>query len=324
MSQQDLWDRYDKAKAYLAIKMDKVPSRVISKPTIEQLLTGASLPFKKSMPDDLRLEFLFEHYDLLKASDFRVQKGKQHFDISRLLFYFQIDSTHSFSSSFDQIRYNLVLMVLLICSPDAAVAHNVQASHDFRGAFILAWIEGLQSCGVCTFREQFLQLWANSPYDFIEFGSAQRTLLKNALSELKKKMPSPVMTPEKFWEGGISQKEWEEWGPKLALQWCFAEEARKFTENQRAEAWMATQPEALVNAFSGIGLNREPWEVDLARVDWNSPLIKALLTEHDMPGMVVHPKIVDKNAFWMPADKAVSLMLAKTKDLELLLEELKL
>ena len=80
---------HEKAQRYLQLKLERVPDRVFSKPDIYTIYHQP--PHIHGAPGDLQLAFMLSRYNELKRAGFKAQKGTQDFDITRAIFYYELD-----------------------------------------------------------------------------------------------------------------------------------------------------------------------------------------------------------------------------------------
>ena len=169
-----------KAQQYLEVKVSRVPKRVLPQQDIFTIYHNP--PYLKNIPPDLQLPFLFLKYDDFKQANFQARrKANQDYNITRAIFYYEMDPYHSFTRRHKQVRYNLILIVLTFAAPNTydyiPVPDTDEGIHQlatFRTSFLWAWAESLRSKGDFQYREEFLWRWATGPFDLINFTSSLR------------------------------------------------------------------------------------------------------------------------------------------------------
>jgi hypothetical protein len=117
----------------------------------------------------------------------------QHRDITRAIFFYRLspDSSYHFHRYHDPHRRNVAVFVALL-----AIRHSDPPMTQSRGlrfpeparrfciAYLVAVLENHNNPYVFRDREAFIKLWKSSSYDFFEFNSGQKKLLKAAMKLL--------------------------------------------------------------------------------------------------------------------------------------------
>jgi hypothetical protein len=308
-----------KARHYLDLKTSMIPARAMRKPKITTFYdANAYAIYVDGIPADCKLEYILDSYDNLKAWNYRISIG-QSFNLSRFIWYWQIDDTHSFSHKHKVVRYNIVTMSL-VCGAEDNIRYCDGTALDFAWAFLRAWINTLVKHDDFNEQEKFLQLWRSSGLDLMHFGRTQQQLMKHRLLALKE-MALPIL-PFKMDEFlNANRKELDldvvkKFGPAIALRWCLAQEDFGYQANADE---IATNIDA---ELGQLGLDMED-RYDLTAIDWEWPPLRALMQDPvpQMPHPVPTP---DARRFWYSPSKAIDLMGSEQEKAESMLRSLAL
>lgn len=115
-----------KATANLASKLSRVQVSRCSLPdslTIDDIYSGSSRTRIDTIPPDLQLPLLFTNHNTLYLTHRFAHKAttQSEYDMVRALWYWGISTHHSFSMANENIRYNIILMLLLLARSDLQV-----------------------------------------------------------------------------------------------------------------------------------------------------------------------------------------------------------
>jgi hypothetical protein len=225
--QQKLTQLHYKAVSQLHHKLSRIPERVFPsgrKPTISEIYTNnAEAVHIAGIPEHLQLAFVFEHYELFVAADFKVRKKEGDMNINMAIWYWQMDETHSLSRKHKQVRYNIMMACIIRASPELG-SEVTQEARDFCDALINAWLWSVTRQDEYTMQARFLNIWANGSYDLMHFGRKARDAMDVAIRALEQYVPrmKPLVEDDiSFWEGLRYTSPWKlkTYGPAWALQY---------------------------------------------------------------------------------------------------------
>jgi hypothetical protein len=198
------------------------------------------------VPDDLQLPLLFMQYNTIATRNFTARPSLNLRDhtINRMIWYWNLDPTHSFSRHFRMVRYNLILMAFAWASGFKEEYFSKPGVEKFVKLFIQAWIESLVDHrewieGGFQAREEFLGYWQGSRLDLINFCRSDVQKMKKITKELHTMLISESLTesPKTFIDdcrsGKISKEEFEKYGPMLAIRWLH--QCQQDAEYEQAE-----------------------------------------------------------------------------------------
>jgi hypothetical protein len=225
--QQQLIQLHHKAILQLHHKLSRIPERVFPsgrKPTITEIYTNnADAVHIPGVPEHLQLPFIFEHYQLFVATDFKARKKEGDMNVNLAIWYWQMDRWHSLSCKHKQARYNILMACIIRTSP-ALGSKVASPAHDFCQALIEAWVWSVSRQEEYDKQAEFLQMWQNDPYDLMYFGRKAKDAMEVAVRALVQYVPriKPLVTREcQFWEGlryTFPQK-LKTYGPAWAMQY---------------------------------------------------------------------------------------------------------
>lgn len=164
-----------------------IPARVMSKPKLKTFFDAdCEAICVDGIPGNYQLEYFFDNFDDMRRCNCKVYPPQmQSFYLACMLWYWQVDVTHSFSHKHETVRYNLVTMAL-VCGSEALVSQfESWAKRDFAWAFIMAWINSLVKDDNFDAQHKFLQLWWDTGIDLMQFSRSQMGLMKKTLAKLK-------------------------------------------------------------------------------------------------------------------------------------------
>jgi hypothetical protein len=98
-----------------AIKTNRIHNDIIFLPSLQSIYFDPNNALVPNAPPDLQLGVYFAMYNDIAKAKFRANKSLP-MEINRAIWYYGLDNGHSFSSFFDQIRYNIILMAFVLAS----------------------------------------------------------------------------------------------------------------------------------------------------------------------------------------------------------------
>jgi hypothetical protein len=181
-------------------KTQNIPKHMIPGLSVNRILQTPQALRMPIIPLDLQLPFLLrnraeiERYALRPIKD----SGKQALDITRAIFFYQLDEVHQFQRYHDKSRWNFGILTALLSisdpsntSPEHAQANGAQkispAGRRFMASYLAAALERQNTPMVFDKREDFIRRWKDSRWDlFARFATAQKKLLKKEMVRLKR------------------------------------------------------------------------------------------------------------------------------------------
>lgn len=143
VSIENLRELYETASELFTIKLDRVKNTF---PGLNVTLKIFLLHFniiKLTIPSYIALPFFLTNYDTIAADNFLAHPDKP-FETCRAIWYYNIDRLHSFSRFYDNIRYNVILMVILwagrIIKSESVDALCDANAGNFWYTYVLAWL----------------------------------------------------------------------------------------------------------------------------------------------------------------------------------------
>ncbi|KAI8930921.1 hypothetical protein NX059_011936 [Plenodomus lindquistii] len=305
-SELDLLLLDSKAQHYLNVKMAKIPPRIIDKGSLLRQLYTTTPVLIDSVPPDLQLQRLFECYDEIKAHDHTaLPLPHQDIQISRMIWYYQMDPAHSFSQSQKFVRYNIIVMALVLTSEYHIDYCDAKSMH-FARMFIDAWMASANKHDNFAAQEAFIRLWHSGDLDLIPFGRAQDKVMKKRLAALKHKtlpdLPFELPTLLEH-QHRIPLETLKKDGPAIALQFCLLRDSpipdavSSSTRRNVDAIW-----ESIANKVSAA---EEP--PDLYNVNWDSPPLAALLKD-PVPVSMTQSVEVQPRKPWLDTKIAIGLI----------------
>ncbi|KAL1610177.1 hypothetical protein SLS60_001842 [Paraconiothyrium brasiliense] len=136
------------------------------------------------------LFFLFENFGCLASNNFSGHKIEGHFEITRAIWYWNLDKTHSFSRHHRQVMVNF-----LVASLVAAEGRR----YDTRGLFVQRFIEAFINANLRDIdteeQDDFLKHWYESDFDLITFSNKDMKRIMKKVQNLKEEYPpEPIKT----------------------------------------------------------------------------------------------------------------------------------
>lgn len=223
-------------------------------------------------------------------------------NISRGIWYYDLDDQHGFSCRLLTVRYNLIAMAWVMANNFPSDVCLPGASR-FVNAFVEAWVSDLDDTGSLKTRsfelqEQLLKLWKEDAFDLLQFNRSQEMAARRAIKkiaryslppELKQKIehtPERILTMRR--DGDISGPEFNEFGPSLILHHVM--DMSEIGDDIRAEHIFAKGVQEQMMA-EDLKVAIEKTGSDPNRhVPWTSPLVKSLLCA--VPDGLEHPKAI--------------------------------
>ncbi|KAJ4350454.1 uncharacterized protein N0V89_009075 [Didymosphaeria variabile] len=273
----------------LDIKLAKVPARLFAdgrKPTIHDIiscrynrydltfrditLTHPDVCFPAHIPRLCTLVDLFERYDDIEAHNFKPRKLDGRGQADYLVWYWQLDQDHSFSRKHPQVMANVLLALMVQREED--VTRDMSLWADQLVKAFMYYNFRVPNTGPT---EDFLQMWRNSNWDLIKFGSTKIKLIKHKLAQLRATIPKTREEAQKFLQSHIDEAIQNPDDSTYAL-WFFLESDWEMNETDKeAKARFDSDTDALADAFAMSGVTHDmPAYFTVA--DLEKPLVKAL------------------------------------------------
>ncbi|KAJ4350458.1 uncharacterized protein N0V89_009079 [Didymosphaeria variabile] len=210
-----------KLAAMLVKKLALVPKHTFyaeCKPTIDDIYKLTKSCYPNQIPRSVGLFYLFQNFGYLASNNFSGCKLEGGFNVSRMVWYWNLDKTHSFSRHHHQVLANF-----LVASLVAAEGEN----YDAKGMFVQLFIEAFITANLRDTdheeQDEFLNHWDTCEFDLITFTNKDLKRIMKKVLQLREELPSEPMQTT-----------------------CFASEARRqnyalYCQNAAAWAvhWMA-------------------------------------------------------------------------------------
>jgi hypothetical protein len=293
-----LFDLHLKAQANLVEKLSILHPRAMPlKPSLSTIYDESnkyidkdSATYAQNIPHTLQLPFIFTHYnDIINTNRKALKSSVQSPDVSRAIWYWGIDPTHSFFKDHEQMRYNIILIILAIILTRRNEYITTEGRR-FGWAFFMAWVELLENDDSFTSRDEFIDMWKTGPYDLIMFSEAQKQRVKDAVEALKAKVAQGAKQQASGKVSGVAAKRFSAFrGAEFMLKWLFVLEEPEMAQDFAADKVMEVEVDDKL----------------LGRVNWNAPMLKGLLIDIYRS---VDTMQEETNTFWMGAEKAVELV----------------
>jgi hypothetical protein len=190
-------------KTLLRRKLQNVPEHLIPDLTIQDILYQSPRALKiATVPPDLQLPFLLRNRALVDRHGSRPIKDelKQSLDITRAIFFYHLHESYQFQRYHDLSRWNLALFTAVLSASSSSTAvqpsrnrlghvhkteHISPAACRFMISYIAAVLECHNTPTVFGKREDFVQRWKDSRWDFFKhLGAGQKKLLKREMQRL--------------------------------------------------------------------------------------------------------------------------------------------
>jgi hypothetical protein len=187
----------------LVRKVKNIPTYMIHKLTVDDiLLQSPHAIHTPSVPAGIQLSFFFRNRASIDRHDGCPIKdeNEQSLDITRAIFFYQLDEAHQFQRYHDTSRWNLAFFTALLCLPaPASPVHSSQnslvhipeakqitpAAQRFMTSYLAAVMERHNTPTVFDKREEFVRRWKDSKYDLFQgFAAGQKKLLKKEMKRL--------------------------------------------------------------------------------------------------------------------------------------------
>ncbi|KAH7093587.1 hypothetical protein FB567DRAFT_610119 [Paraphoma chrysanthemicola] len=311
----------------LEIKIKKIPKRAFrgarGKPTIIDIYKDTGALYMPQYHENCQLLNVFESYNDILASNFTARKKEQNMFTTMTIWLWQMDRNHSFSTRSDNIRRNLLLMILKLNTPgeqDRMVREGETQLRTFMTRFVSSWISYIDrnewdhnTPGEEDVRQSFLTwTWQNGQYDLIQWKNTPAKRMDAAIKALKRLVPPQRFSVEDFWIHARQQPaaEFEQHGAAWALQYLvYMENEEKQTEKderrEAAEAPVETDDLADDLASMAMGNGPPPPPAWLSEEVLQRPLVRALATPIQE---VVQPLQKEFLPFWMSTAASVEYM----------------
>lgn len=205
--------------------------------TIKDLYDGSAIA-SCAPSDKLQLTELFLHWDNIASTHFFVQPHLGPV-VNGLMILYGIDKGNCFLPVLDQIKFNLVLIVLVWAHFLVGDAHNhpiLQSSSELWYSFVMAWMESMDSETKFDAHMAYLDAYNTSEYGLTWFGSSAYKVIESKLYELEQALPPLQGDPRDLVHncrvGNISVEELKEVGPNMALHFLLATERSNRLEKE--------------------------------------------------------------------------------------------
>jgi hypothetical protein len=193
---------------------------------------------------------------------------------------------------------------------------------EFAQDFIIAWIGSLginRTAQNFTHQDAFLETWLNGKYDLVWLERNDRRKLSKRMEQLGAYHPQCSYNLADFMENGHSlpREEWNAAGAALAYHYIVAweRESKQEKSEEKAKAAMAEGEDLGLGGLSFGG-----HAMDLGKVNWNAPLVKALLSEDTDVEDIEQPE--GRVQGWLPMESVWNIMQMSTAELGNLLDTL--
>ena len=313
LTHNQLLELHAKAEKNLKIKIARIPARAFAsgrKPTIRDLYERPDTLFNRQINPHCQLDFVFSAHNEFAASAFRARKNQQDAQVTAAIFYWQMDQEHSLSAAHLAMRCNILLAFIIFMKPGAQQELE-PGLYKFLELFTISWmVNGLhqEHDGAAT-QEMFVDLWKNSPYDFMRWSSWGLKYFGKAIGKLRVKLPACPYTPRQFWEKLVAQPDeaYKKHGTMWMMQYIV------LMQQENVEAIAAARAEAMEESletggfadnFAGFGVEDGP-PTDLSEALFEHELVKALLVDVDEDVVKLDKEY---NTQWMDPQKALNLI----------------
>ncbi|KAF1917611.1 hypothetical protein BDU57DRAFT_571128 [Ampelomyces quisqualis] len=162
-------------------------------------------------------------------------------EANELIFYYGLDTLHSFSHMLNQSRLNIVLAIFVLASKlIGKYDSRFDRSESLWGDFIFAWIESIVPEGVTEFqnRERFLKAWHESKFDLTFFINRHRKRLAQAIADLSiAQVPikgDPLEFLAKCHRKEITMDEFLQYGPAMCIHFVISKKKQARIEMDKA------------------------------------------------------------------------------------------
>ncbi|KAH7082706.1 hypothetical protein BKA63DRAFT_583761 [Paraphoma chrysanthemicola] len=310
----------------LEIKIKHIPRRAIfaeRKPTIIDIYKDADALRMPQYHENCQLLNVFESYNEILASKFTARKKEQNMFTTMTIRLWQMDRRHSFSTRHEDIRRNLLLMILKLNTPgeqDRMVREGETQLRTFMTRFVKSWVCYIDrddwdydTLGEDDVRQSFLAwTWQNGPYDLIQWRNASAKRMDAAIKALKRLVPPQRFPVEDFWKHARQQPaaEFEKHGAAWALQhliYMESEEKQTEKDERREAAEAVPEPDDLADDLASIVMGNGPppppsW---LSEEVLRRPLVRALATPIQEALQPLQKEVLP---FWMSTADSVAYM----------------
>ncbi|KAF1917610.1 hypothetical protein BDU57DRAFT_537267 [Ampelomyces quisqualis] len=316
-----------------AANLDHVCSKIRNVSTKPSLSAIYSSDYDvECAPREFNRSMLLQNFNDIAHANF-VAHPDLPITLNSLIFYYGIDTCHTWNQNLNQSRLNLIFASLTWASELAGVKYDQRfdASKHIWYSFVLAWVESLTPNGKFAQRANFLKDWSSSKFDLTWFFKSEKVQTRQLLQELVANV-EPLDGNLMEWlhacgNGSVSEKEFQRAGPAMTVRFIMAQELqakadKKMKEGlEKAQQVMfdaadamtldeGVQDETEVHTGDEEGGGEEhvaeeeqmnidadfppiPPKIDLARVNWASSTMQALLN-------------IDKTIPWTPRDRPKS------------------
>ncbi|KAF2443414.1 hypothetical protein P171DRAFT_521976 [Karstenula rhodostoma CBS 690.94] len=315
------------------IKLRRLPASLFvggRKPTFQDVVNETEgCKFLSGIPKEYDLGWYFQSFNDLARLNFTVRKGgdAHQRNLSRAMFYLELDPKYSFNPRLDHARLNMLCMLIVYTLPKPDLVCNYGLTAPFRLRYGYAWDEGVKRSsheqGVIA-RDSFILYWDSSPYGLITWTNAQKNAMKRAVEKLRDVIPPLPFAIEEFWaEADLQPDNVREKNATLwALRWLI----HKDTEYQRARAeaestiqnseWYGQE---MLDQMANMGSDNELKYLDDPYIFQNCDLLNALRVPVDEG---TKPLPSQQHEPWMDPSTAISMVKGEIVDINGLIEEL--
>ncbi|KAF2786502.1 hypothetical protein K505DRAFT_398840 [Melanomma pulvis-pyrius CBS 109.77] len=317
MTEQELLALHERAQRNLEFKLLKVPMRVLVKrPTIQDIYKETQYTYLQDVPEAYQLPFFFSNYQDILESKFTARKVHQRDEITKAIWFYQLDNRHSFSHHHMQIRLNILLMIIVAAAPRPFLYCD-PASHAWREDFLMAWESSVErQQDPSFFEERFVTHWRRSEWEFVFFTKHQldkiRVYLRKTMCAGIPKLPFEIPDYRlRGYELGYDQhcKNGLGWAFQWLMHWYNKD--RLHEEVEAAEALRHTAKgvdEMDVDMDADMDVDED---VPLSRELFEKPIVRALLEDVVDDGTIVADEDEARYKPWMDWKVAMNLLTGK-------------
>ncbi|KAH7082678.1 hypothetical protein BKA63DRAFT_549228 [Paraphoma chrysanthemicola] len=288
-TREQLLELHHHAVNQLSRKFSKIPKTVFHNnrhPTIHDIYTGnTSAIYVPSIPAHLQLDFVLANFERFAAAKFMVDKKHGDPIINQAIWYWEMDKTHSFTRRQRQVRFN-ILMACIVRASTNPLEYVTPAALALSKAFIDAWLYAVTRQDESSKQSEFLDMWANGPFDLVFWGRQASARMDKAVKQLEQYVPKATIPMEGqlgFWQEMhyTSPNTIRKFGTAWAMKWTvWVDEGGKEIDkkHEEVEADEGLESGTLMAAFDNAGLAGPSYLSDKL---FQRPLVQSVLREMD-------------------------------------------
>ncbi|KAF1917673.1 hypothetical protein BDU57DRAFT_571274 [Ampelomyces quisqualis] len=317
MSEDDhtIAEMHENAVVMLEKKLKKIPVQAFyagRKPTIFDLYKGTSIFNTRYNHEECQLEDIFRKYNLFTPSNFKARKKEQEMHVTMMIWYWQMDPCHSFSTRHRVVRWNLLLAIMHLTASNPWEELGV-ARYNFLDTFVAAWRKTVSyeewDDTQEDVRDKFSAWnWKEGELDLVQWCGKQRKRIESALKTLQDQIPPQNFDIDEFWAHVKKQSkaDLKEHGAAWCMQYLLRLEQleRDCEVEERREDADDTYDEDFEDAFADMEMDDGPpsW---LSKEDFDQPIIRALMVPIKED---VEVKEKEKLRYWMNPSEALKML----------------